>query len=159
MRQNLIKDDRHVGFEVLGGFATGLIELVDDVNRGGQTLLGLGFGHELADDLDALEDDSLTGAGDMGEEAMLNRVVLGAVRRIMSDSDLDADVINERLEVLLEEIVMRIVTAAAIAQQQEGGGVWVVELSLVEPPVAQTVTSKLTRIAAGAQIEEAYVVL
>jgi hypothetical protein len=62
----------------------------------------------------------------MGEEAMLNRVVLGTVRRIMGHPDRMADIHDQRLRCLLEDIVASAI-AATVAQQQEGGGVWVVD--------------------------------
>ena len=45
---------------------------------------------------------------------MFNRVVFGRIGRIVRDANLQTQFVGEFLEVLLEEIVPRIVTAAAI---------------------------------------------
>ena len=79
----------------------------------------MGFGHEFADDLPTLEDDALTGSGDMGKEAMLNRIVLGAVGRIVGDANFDADVIGQCLQVLFEDVVTGAIAAAAITENQD----------------------------------------
>ena len=55
----------------------------------------------------------------MGKEAMLNRIVLGAVGRIMGDANFDADVIGQCLQVLFEDVVTGTIAAAAITENQD----------------------------------------
>ena len=83
--------------EVSGNFAAGLVDAVQQINGHRQTLLGLGLSDELTNQFTTLKDDPLTGAGDMGEETMFNRIVLGTIGGIMGDTDFNADLINERL--------------------------------------------------------------
>ena len=136
LRQELVKDDSHVGFEIIGGLASGFVYLIENMNRGGQALLRSGVGHEPADNRQAVENHALTGAGDMGKEAMLNGIVLGTVRWIMGHANRNTDLVGELLQVLFEDVVARVVAATPVTQQQDGGGFGVVELSLFKPSVA-----------------------
>lgn len=78
LRQDLIKADRDSLFEVISNFATGLVKLINDSNGDSQTLTGFGLGHQLANKVKTLENDALASSGDMGEEAMFNRIILRA---------------------------------------------------------------------------------
>ena len=95
--QEFVKEDGHVVLEISGHFATGLIDAVNLIDRDREALAGLGLGDELRDQFTSRKDDALTGAGDMREEPVFNRVVLGAIGRIMSDADFNADFIDQRL--------------------------------------------------------------
>jgi len=97
--------------------------------------LGLGFCHQLLDHLHPGENDPLTGARHMREQAMLNGVVFGAVGGIMGDADFDPDFIGQPLKVLFKKVVPGTVASAAITQQQNGEGLWVVLLPVGVPPV------------------------
>ena len=79
----------------------------------------MGFGDEFANNLPALEDDTLTGLCDVGKEAVLNRIVLGAVGRIMGNANFDADVIRQCLQVLFEDVVTGTIAASAITENQD----------------------------------------
>lgn len=51
----------------------------------------------------------------------------------------------------------RIVTAPTVTKDQNRSGVGIVILSALPPPLAQTVTGKLTGIATGTDIDEAMI--
>ena len=61
----------------------------------------------------------------------------------MRDADLQAQFVGEFLKVLLEEIVPRIVTAAAIAQQQEPPPLGVELTPMSQPPAPQALDREL----------------
>ena len=62
----------------------------------------------------------------MWEEAVFNRIVLLAVGRVMGDADCDPNFICQLLQVLLENVVARTVTPAAVAENEDGRGVGIV---------------------------------
>ena len=95
--EEIVKDDGHRVFEVGSHFASGLIDLVEYIDGYSQTGLGVGVGDELADDLNAFEDNALTSPGNVGKEAMFNGIVFGAIGRIMSNADFNANVIDKCL--------------------------------------------------------------
>ena len=61
----------------------------------------------------------------------------------MRDANLPAPLIREELEVVLEKIVPRIVTAAAIAQQQEPPPLGVELTPMSQPPAPQALDREL----------------
>lgn len=134
--QEVIEDDSHVLFEVIDDFTSRLIDLVDDIDGDRETLAGLRLGDEFTNDFTALEDDTLTSPSDMGEEAMFNGIVLGAVGREMGDADFNANLIDQRLEVLFEDVVTSIVAAAPVAENENRRGVGIRRAALLVPPVA-----------------------
>ena len=97
LRQKCVEYDGHVLLEVLSHFASRCIDVVQDSYRHRQPLLGVGLGHELANELASFENDALTGSRDMGEKAMFNGIVFGTVGGIMRDADFDAQLIDESL--------------------------------------------------------------
>ena len=82
-----------------------MIDLVNNVHKYFQSGLGMGFLHQFLDHRHPGKHYALASAGHMGEQAMLNGVVFGAVGRVMGDADFDADFIGQRLEVLFKEVV------------------------------------------------------
>ena len=88
---------------------------------------------------------------------MLNGVVLGGVGRLMGDANLDALATGLSLQVLLEDLIASAITAPAIAQQQQGGGVRILLPPLVGPPVMHRIIGKFGGIAVGANLEKALI--
>ena len=93
----------------------------------------------------------------MGKQSMLNGVVLGGVGRLMGDANLDALATGLSLQVLLEDLIASAITAPAIAQQQQGGGVRILLPPLVGPPVMHRIIGKFGGIAVGANLEKALI--
>jgi len=60
----------------------------------------MGFLHQFLDQRNTGENDALTSAGHMREQAMLNGVVFGAVGWVVRDADFNADFISQFLEIL-----------------------------------------------------------
>ena len=157
--QNLVKDDRHGLLEALGNFAASLVKLVKEFNGDSKPLLGLGLSHELANDLKTLENDALTSPSHVRKERMFNRIVLRAIGWEMGNTDFNPDLVDQSLQVLLKDVMARVVAAAPITENEKGGGIGIVELSMLPPPVADAVTSKLTGIRSGADVDKAMVAL
>lgn len=66
----------HVPLEIIRHFTTRLIELIENVDKDFQASTGLCLLHKVFHDVNAGENDALAGSGEMGKEAMLNRIVL-----------------------------------------------------------------------------------
>lgn len=89
---------------------------------------------------------------------MVNGIVFGGVRGVVSNAEFDADLIGEVLQVCLEEIMVGVVATAPITQDQERSGLRIVILPLVIPPIPQTVAGEFAGIFAYSQIDVAGVV-
>src|SRR5215210_1020673 len=95
----------------------------------------------------------------MREEAMLDRVVLRRIRRVVRHTNLDPDPIDQPLQVLLEQVLAGTVAAATVTQQQDRGCPWVHRTSPTLPPPLDAVTGELAGVVAGAQVHMPIVVL
>ena len=62
--------------EIIRHFATCLIELIENMDKDFQAAGGLSFLHEMFHNVNAGENHTLASPGEMGKEAMLNRIVL-----------------------------------------------------------------------------------
>ena len=69
-------DNSHVPLEIIRYFAARLIELIENMDKDFQASGGLSFLHEMLHDVNAGEHNTLASPGEMGKEAMLNRIVL-----------------------------------------------------------------------------------
>ena len=155
--QAIIKQDGHVLFEILSDLATRLIDFVKDMNKSFQSGLGMRFFHQFFDQFDRGENDPLAGAGHMREKAMFNRVVFGTVRRIMGDTNFDADFVGQVLEVDFEDLMPGTVTAAPVTEDQNGGGLRIEFAAISGPPVTKAITGELTGVVAGSDLDIAYI--
>src|SRR6266404_3991694 len=116
--KKVVEKDTHGLLEAFGDFLSGSIDLVQNVDHDAESRGGFCRRHVVADLLDRLQNHSLASASDMGKQAMFDRIVLGGVRRIVSDADLQLHALREVLQRLLEYIARRTVAAAAVAQKQ-----------------------------------------
>ena len=89
----------------------------------------------------------------MWKESTFNRIVLGAVAGIVCDPHLDANVVDQRLKVLFEDMRSRRITASTVAQPQDRRGMGIALLADAVPIPFKTVTSKETCIATQANID------
>ena len=119
MGQIVIKDNRHIVHEVVRDFSPGLINFINNLDDDRQALLRFCLLHQVLDPCQTTENRTSTSPCYMRKQAMVNRVVLGGVRRVVSDADFDADLIGQVLQVGLEEIMPSVVATASIAQDQE----------------------------------------
>jgi hypothetical protein len=114
----VVEHDLHVGFEVIGVLSAGFVDLLENAYGHPQSGRGLHPFDELFGNLDAVKNHPLARACDVGKHAMLDRIVLGAIRRAMSDSQLDAEPVGEALQVFLEQVLRGAVAAASVAENQ-----------------------------------------
>ncbi len=69
-------DNGHVSLEIIRHLPTRLIELIKNMDKDFQAPAGLRFLDEVFYHVNAGENDTLASPGDMGKEAVLNRIVL-----------------------------------------------------------------------------------
>ena len=90
---------------------------------------------------------------------MFNRIVLGGIRWIMGNANLNSQVIRQLLEVLLKDVISGAITPTSIAQQQNGRRLWIGNLTMVCPPVVDRITSKLSGVPTGPNLDIPFVLL
>jgi len=71
-----------------------LVHFVEDFYRHTQSRVGLDLLHQLFDEGDRVKDHSLARLRQMREEALLDRIVLGGIRRIVGEADLKPEAIG-----------------------------------------------------------------
>ena len=81
----------------MGNFSSGLVSGFNNFDKYLQSFAGGSLFDELLDQIDTCEKNSLTGAGDVRKEAMLNRIVFGTVGWIMGDPNFNAQFIRQLL--------------------------------------------------------------
>ena len=81
--EELVEDDRHRFLESSGTFASRLVRLVEDPDLDRQARRGLGLGDVVPHRLQRPEDDPATGSCHVREQAVLDRVVLRAIGRVV----------------------------------------------------------------------------
>ena len=87
-------DKGYVLLERLSGFSTDLIHLIEHMDKHLQTLLGVGFLHQMLDHVDAGKQYPLASACEMRKEAMFDRIIFGTVRRIVGNANFNPDLIG-----------------------------------------------------------------
>src|SRR5436305_7440764 len=110
----VVKEDFHGALEALRALAAGRVNLVEEAYRHAEAGAGFRPLDELFGDLHGVEDHSLTGPGDVGEHAVLDRVVLGTIRRIVGHAQFQAKSVRQALQVFLEQVLRGAVAAAAV---------------------------------------------
>ena len=90
---------------------------------------------------------------------MFNRVVLGGIGWIMGNANLNAQVIRQLLEVLLKDVIPGAITPTPIAQEQNGRCLWIVNLTMVCPPMVNRITGKLSGVPASPNLDIPFVLL
>src|SRR5438067_2367930 len=93
----------------------------------------------------------------MGKQAMLNRVVLGGVRRITGHANFQPQPMGETLETLLEHKLRGAIAAAAIAEQQQRVRPGIRRVACGGPPLTNAVAGKLAGVVADAEVDVAAV--
>jgi hypothetical protein len=67
MGKMIVKDDLHLGFEIIHDPATGLIDSLEDSNYDLRAFVGMSLFHQLLDQGDTGKDHALACTGDMRE--------------------------------------------------------------------------------------------
>ena len=77
----------------------------------------------------------------------------------MGNANLNSQVIRQVLEVLLKDVISRTITPTPIAQQQNGRRLWIVNLTMMGPPMVDRITGKLSGVPTGPNLDIPFVVL
>ena len=113
--EKLVEHNLHGLLESRGILPARLVHLVKDAHLDLEALLRFGLRHVVPNGLERVEDHSATRPGQVGEQAVLNRIPLRAVRRVVGHANLDAKPVRQLLKVFFEQIHGRAIAAAAIA--------------------------------------------
>ncbi len=157
--QEIIKNNTHILLEIGGHFSTCFIGFVNHMDKCFQASRGVSFLHQFLDQRHRGENDALTSAGDVREEAVFDGIVFGTVGGIVGNANFDPNFIGQRLQVLLEQVVTGTVAAAAITQDQNGGGVGIKLATIGVPPMAKAITREFTGVMTVAQLDVAHIEL
>ncbi len=83
---------------------------------------------------------------------MLNRIEFGAIEWVVGDTDFDTLLIHQLLQIFFEDVVQGTVGATPITQAQDRSGGGKSHSPIIQPPIANAVTGKLTGILARSQV-------
>ena len=111
-----------------------------------------GFAHHGDDGGERVEQAALTGAGDMGKEPPFNRIVLRTITRVVRHPNFHANLVGQQLQIMLEDIGVRGVAAATIAQPQDRGRLRITLLANAVPIPAKAVARKLAGVVGQAEV-------
>ena len=119
LRERVIKDNPHLLFDMGSDFSTRCIDFVEKAHADFSTRFRGRFRHQVFDNVDARENHTLTGSRQMRKQAMLDRIVLRCVRRIVRHTNLQARLLRDLFEIRFEQIGARAVAPAPITQEQQ----------------------------------------
>ena len=77
------------------------------------------FPHQFDDGRQGIKQGTLTRLSNVGEKPTLDGIEFGAIRWIVSDSDLDADFMDQSLKILFEDVMPAVITTAGITPKHQ----------------------------------------
>ena len=89
----------------------------------------------------------------MWKESTFNRIVLGAVAGIVRDPHFDANLIDQRLKILFEDMRSRRIAASTVAQPQDRSGVGIALFANPVPIPPKTITCEETCITTQTDVD------
>ena len=101
---------------VFGGLFASRVVAREDVHGRGQAGFCARPTHRFAHNLYRCQQQALASSSHVRKETMFDRIVLRAVRRIMSHANLAVDAVRQLLQLILEDVPSGCVTAATVAQ-------------------------------------------
>ncbi len=107
-----VEEDFHGLFEVLGTSTAGCVTLFQNVHRDTQARASLRSFDELPRNFHRVKNHPLAGPREMRKHAMLDRIVLRAVRRIVRHANFQPQTRGQPLQILLEQVLLRAVASA-----------------------------------------------
>ena len=120
-----------------------LIDSSVDRCEHGESRFGCRPGRQFACLLDGVDDGSTPGIGDLREEPVFYGVPLGAVRWIMSNADVDANLFGQFHKPPLEQPAPCVVRATTIAKYEYGLCAWIYMSEVLLPLLGEALTGKL----------------
>ena len=112
--QEVIELDGHVLPERLGILTPGFKNFADDADSDLQASSGFRFCHVVFGGFDRFQRHTPAGTGHMREQAVFNRVVFGAIGRVVGDAYCQVQAVRQCLQVLLEQVRGGTVAAATV---------------------------------------------
>ena len=88
----------------------------------------------------------------MGKEPPFNRIVLRTITRVVRHPNFHANLVGQQLQIMLEDIGVRGVAAATIAQPQDRGRLRITLLANAVPIPAKAVARKLAGVVGQAEV-------
>lgn len=148
--QNFVLDDMPVTLTLKErvAFFLCLIYVSVDSRKYSESRLGSCLGSHIAGLLDGVEDGSAPYSGNLREEPMLYRVPLGAVRWIVSNSDVDVQSLGCFHEAPFELPASGIVGTSSITKDADTLCTWIYMTEVLLPLLHKTVTGKLRCVVA-----------
>ena len=126
------------------------VRFVDNLCQDLETRFGHCFRSSAACIIDGIERRPAPRTRNLGEEAVLDGIELGAVRRIVHDEDFQANAVSKIHKVLLDDTVSAGVGSATVAEDDEHLGIRVEMLHVAVPDTLYVFTYKLRGVVAGA---------
>ena len=71
----------------MGNFLARLVGFLDPIHGHSKSIAGVCLASELLDYVQGMEDDALSSSREVTEKAVFNRIVLRAIRRVVSHTD------------------------------------------------------------------------
>lgn len=137
----------------VGDFPACFVNLVYHTGENFQPGLGHGFRGPLAGIGGGEERGPAPRAGYLGEEPVLDRIVLGAVGRVVHHDNPQSNPVGEADEVLLDDVVGAGVGAAAVTEYHQHPGIRIEGLQMFIPAGLDVVAHELGGVVAGADGE------
>src|ERR1700729_411994 len=114
---------------------------------------GRGFRHLFKSDFYGEENDSFACSRHMRKEAMLHRIKLGFVRRVMSNAYFHANSVRQVFQGVLEDVAIARIAATAIAEQEHGRRPRVMNQTIMLPGMSDAVAGEFAGVVADAQVD------
>jgi hypothetical protein len=114
--------DWHVFKEFGAGLTPFDISTTGDFRDDAQAAGGRRSGNQLAGNLDSTQHDALERSRNVTEQAVFDRVVLRATRRVVGNADVTVQSPGQLAEVLFEPVMPVAIAPSAVAQHQQAGG-------------------------------------
>lgn len=88
---------------------------------------------------------------------MFYRIVLGAVRRVVRNTNFQFKTISKALKSLLENVPIGGVAAATIAKDQDSFRIWILVLAVLKPPMGNAIATKVARVVTHVEVQVSFV--